>query len=166
MNTLKFLQIRSNDPQHFEIAKSLWLPFTQEVNSHDNTYQTEDEIIDNLSKRIAIQGYRNDMHFEIAYFENTPIGIAMFAIDLGTIYGLLEKGYGTVMGFYIAPNYRRKGFGSIFWHHIKEVLTADGASKFYVCPDSVTGLPFWKHIGFVDSGKIDPDDKKPIYILK
>ena len=34
----------------------------------------------------------------------------------------------------------------------------------YICPDSVTGQPFWKANGYRDSGKIDPDDKKPIYI--
>ena len=38
------------------------------------------------------------MHFEIACVNEEPFGIAMFAIDLGTVYGLLEKGYGTIMG--------------------------------------------------------------------
>ena len=34
----------------------------------------------------------------------------------------------------------------------------------YVCPDHITGEPFWKAMGFTDSGKIDPDDNKPIFI--
>ncbi len=34
----------------------------------------------------------------------------------------------------------------------------------YICPDTVTGEPFWKANGYNNSGKIDPDDKKPIYI--
>lgn len=166
MDDLKFIQIRKDDADQFEICKTLWIPFIQEVNSHDGKKQTAEQILDGLKKRISIQGLRKDMHFEIAYWENIPVGISMFAIDLGTVYGLLESGYGTVMGFYIRPECRRQGLGSAFWNHIEATLYADGATKFYICPDSVTGIPFWQHLGFVDSGKVDPDDKKPIYIKR
>lgn len=105
------------------------------------------------------------MHFEIALLNDEVIGIAMFAIDLGKIYGLLDQpGYGTVMGFYIKRNHRRKGFGRMFFEHIQTVLKKDGATKMYVCPDSVTGIPFWRTMGFSDSGKFDLDNKKFIYI--
>lgn len=102
----------------------------------------------------------------IAVVNGEPFGIAMFAIDLGTVYGLLEKGYGTIMGFYISPNFRRKCLGTIFNRHIETVLYEDGATNMYICPDAVTGEPFWKANGYNNSGKIDPDDKKPIYIKK
>lgn len=42
----------------------------------------------------------------------------------------------------------------------------DGARKMYVCPDAVTGKPFWEANGYKDSGKFDPDDHKPIYIKR
>lgn len=102
----------------------------------------------------------------IAVVNGEPFGIAMFAIDLGNVYGLLEKGYGIIMGFYIRPNFRRKGLGTIFNRHIETVLYEDGATNMYICPDAVTGEPFWKANGYNNSGKIDPDDKKPIYIKK
>ena len=101
------------------------------------------------------------MHFEMAFIDEVPFGIAMFAVDLGTVYGLLEKGYETIMGF---PAFRRKGLGTAFSRHIEEVLYGDGARKTYICPDAVTGKPFWKANGYTDSGKIDPDEHKPIYI--
>lgn len=164
MAELNYVQIYKENKTLLKTAKSLWVPFIKEVNAHDGTLQTEEQILDGLSKRIAIQGMRKDMHFEIAFLKEIPVGIAMFAVDLGTVYGLLEKGYGTVMGFYIHPEYRRKGFGEQFWIHIEAKLRTDGASKFYVCPDSITGVPFWKSIGFEDSGLMDPDDKKVIYI--
>ena len=163
---INFIQIEKDNAAHFEMASKLWVPFIEEVNEHDGTYKTKEQIADGLKKRISIQGRRKDMHFEIAFLNGTPIGIAMFAIDLGTVYGLLEKGYGTVMGFYIHPNHRRLGFGKQFWLHIEETLRVDGATKFYLCPDSVTGVPFWTAMGFEDSGLIDPDDKKNIYIKR
>ena len=161
---LTYLQIDKSNAEHFENAKSLWLPFISEVNEHDGTSETEEDVIDGLRKRTSIQGSRPDMHFEIAFLDDQPVGIAMFAIDTGTVYGLLEAGYGTVMGFFIKPEYRRKGYGKDFFFHIEEVLKKDGAPKIYLTPDGVTGEPFWTAMGFTDSGKVDPDNKMPIYI--
>ena len=161
---IKFIQIEKDNATHFEMASQLWVPFIEEVNKHDGTSKSKVQIIHGLRKRISIQGRRKDMHFEIAYINGEPFGIAMFAIDLGTVYGLLEKGYGTIMGFYIHPEFRRRGLGTLFSKHIEAILYSDGARKIYICPDSVTGEPFWRTNGYVDSGKIDPDDKKPIYI--
>lgn len=165
MNKLKFMQLQKDNKELFDMAKAVWLPFIREVNANDGKDETDDEIVRGLKMRIDIQGSRKDMHFEIALHDDEVIGISMFAIDLGTVYGLLdEPGYGTVMGFYIKPGHRRRGFGRQFFKHIEAKLREDGANKMYVCPDPVTGEPFWKAMGFSDSGKFDPDDKKPIFI--
>lgn len=114
MSKYNFIQLYQGNVVQFEVARKLWIPFIQEINSHDGKAQREDEILTGLAKRISIQGQRKDMHFELMYMDGVPVGIAMFAIDLGTVYGLLEKGYGTVMGFYIEPEQRRKGYGTEF----------------------------------------------------
>jgi len=160
---LNFVQIQRNNGQHFIETVNLWIAYIQELSSYDGINEDENEIMDNLRKRIGIQGERPDMHLEIAYLGDEPIGIANFAIDLGTVYGLIESGYGTVMEFYIKPGFRKKGLGKEFLNHIEDVLRNDGAKYIYICPDSVTGKPFWKAMGFVDSGKVDPDNKLPIY---
>ena len=165
MSELKFVQLQEGSKELCDMAKEVWLPFIREVNANDGKSQSDVEILNGLQKRIHIQGTRKDMHFEIILLDDEVVGISMFAIDLGTIYGLLDSpGYGTVMGFYIKPSHRRKGFGRTFFEHIQDVLKKDGANKIYVCPDSVTGIPFWKAMGFSSSGKFDPDDDKPIYI--
>ncbi len=166
MNELKFVQLEKENKKHFEDAKNVWLPFIKEVNAHDGISKSDEQIIDGLRKRIAIQGRRTDMHFEVMAVAEEVIGIAMFAIDHGTVYGLLEAGYGTIMGFYIQPKYRQKGYGRMFYQHIEQTLQKDGAKHMYLCPDSVTGMPFWAAMGFCDSGKFDPDDKKPIYVKR
>ncbi len=165
MTALTYVQLLPENEEMFESAKTIWLPFIKEVNSHDEKTQDDCDIELGLRKRIGIQGRRKDMHFELAFCDGLVVGIAMFAIDLGTIGGLLEQpGYGTIMGFYIKPEYRRKGYGRLFYKHIEKSLAFDGAPKIYLCPDSVTGVPFWQAMGFEDSGKFDPDDKKPIFI--
>ena len=121
MNELKFVQLQKDDEELFEMAKEVWLPFIREVHANDGKEEPDDQIIDGLKKRIGIQGARKGMHFEIALLEGEVIGISMFAIDLGTIYGLLdEPGYGTVMGFYIKPAYRRRGYGRRFFGPLRK----------------------------------------------
>ncbi|MBQ9947740.1 MAG: GNAT family N-acetyltransferase [Oscillospiraceae bacterium] len=164
MNDLSFVQIKKDDKTHFKAAKELWIPFSRELDEHEGITETLDDILHDLTRRINIQGSRPDMHFEIAYAGKKAIGIAMFAIDTGTVYGLLESGYGVITGFYIRPEYRRRGYGKAFFHHIETTLRKDGAPKLYLTPDAVTGEPFWTTLGFVNSGKYDPDDRKFIYI--
>ena len=162
----KYMQLYKDNHKLCTIAQELWVDLIKEVNGNDGKKQTKEQILDGFYKRVSIQGSRNNMHFEVMFLNRTPIGIAMFAIDLGTVYGLLEKGYGTVMGFYIHPNYRRMGYGRDFWKHIESVLRSDGASKFYICLDAVIGIPFWTSMGFEDSRLMDPDDKKSIFIKR
>ena len=166
MKRITYLQLCKENETHFEIAKSLWLPFLKEIHAHEGVFQTESQMEEGLRKRIAIQGTRKDMHFEVAFWDKTAVGIAMFAIDLGTVRGLLDRGHGTVMGFYIRPEYRRQGIGTDFWRHIELVLAEDGAIGYYLCPDAVSGVPFWVRLGFENSGLIDPDDHRPIYIRR
>lgn len=115
-------------------------------------------------KRIGIQGLRDTMHFELMYCNDECIGICNFAIDLGGIKGLIDQGYGYIMGFYIAKDKRRLGYGREFFQHIENVLREDGANHIYLTPDEVTGLPFWESLGFINSQLIDPDEKLPIFI--
>ena len=100
----------------------MWIPFSKELDAHEGITETEEEILHDLSRRINIQGSRQDMHFELALADNEPIGIAMFVIDTGTVYGLLESGYGVITGLYITPAYRRKGYGRAFFEHVAQTL--------------------------------------------
>lgn len=164
MQKFSFVQIEKGNDYHYKLAENLWMPFSKELNEHEGISETNEEIIHDLTRRINIQGCRKNMHFELFLLDDIPVGIAMFAIDTGTVYGLLESGYGVITGFYIHPEYRRKGYGRRFFEHIESVLINDGAPKIYLIPDGVTGEPFWVSLGFENSGKFDPDDKKYIYI--
>ena len=55
----------------------------------------------------------------------------MFAIDPVGL--CLRKKGKKIMGFYIHPNFRRKGFDFI-QQTIEATLYSDGARKMYICP--------------------------------
>jgi Acetyltransferase (GNAT) family. len=161
---LRFVQIEKDNAMHFKTAQELWIPFIQELQAYGGTEECVSAILDGLRRQIQMQCERPDMHFEIAYLKQRPIGIAIFAIDWDTIYDFLDApGYGTVMDFYIMPAFRRQGFGLQFFMHIQQLLSCDGATAMYVCPTSVIGQLFWRAAGFRDSGKFDLENEQPIY---
>ena len=118
MQKLLFQQISKDNEELCKVAQELCVPYFEELNDHDGIVESKEDLLNATNARIAIQGKRKDMHFEIAFLNNIAIGIAMFAIDSGTVHGLLKSGYGTVLELYIKPEYRRMGLGKDFFHHI------------------------------------------------
>jgi len=108
------------------------------------------------------------MHFDLMRVgkRKKPIGFAYYAIDKGTIGGLIDPDGGVFLSYYIAPEYRRQGYGRHMFLHCAETLHRDGAAYLYCCPDPVTGEPFWRAMGFEDSGIFDPDDRLNIFMIK
>ena len=168
MEPITFTPIR----RHSRAARKalpLWMAFRAEIqgNGDENPIAPEAD----FQRRVNNQGSRPDMHFDLLCLgkkkmRKTPIGFAHYAVDKGTIGGLIEPNGGVFMGFYIAPEYRRQGCARRMFLHCAETLYRDGAKYLYCCPDPVTGEPFWKAMGFVDSGIVDPDDKLNIFMLK
>lgn len=74
--------------------------------------------------------------------------------------------FGYIMEFYVLPQYRRQGYGESMFKNIEKTFMNHGTKYMYLTPEEVSGEPFWYTLGFVDSGKIDPDNHRPIYIKK
>lgn len=161
----KYIQIENN-PKDITLLTPLWISYMREIYEGDLEVENaaDDEIAGWLIGRVKIQGQRDTMHFELIYSNDALAGFAMYAIDLGGIKGLIDAGYGYIMELYIVPDFRRKGLASKVSAYIENILKSQGAQQIYLTPDSASGVPFWKAIGYRDSGKTDPDNKMPIYI--
>lgn len=110
-NQINFIQIQKDNEEHLKIASSLWVPFICEVNDHDGTYEDEEQIIEGLKKRIAIQGSRKDMHFEIAMVNGEPFGIAMLLLTLGLFMVYWKKVMEQLWDFIFVRIFVAKGWG-------------------------------------------------------
>lgn len=163
---LRYKQILPGDERQYKELIAMWIPYMHEVLKEDIEIQNEsdDDLARYAQQRINIQGRRNDMHFELVYLEKEVIGFAFYAVDLGGIKGIIEPGYGYIMEYYIVPKKRRRGYATMLYQHLVEVLKEHGTKVAYLTPDTISGVDFWSSIGFLDSGKIDPDNKMPIYI--
>ncbi len=163
---LLYKQIYKDDEKLVQQLTSLWVDYMHEIYYEDKdvSQESDDTIINWLIDRVNVQGQRDSMHFECVFDDDNLLGFIFYAIDLGGIRGIIEAGFGYIMEMYVVPKARRKRFGTEIYEHAKENMIDDGAIMAYLTPDSKAGVPFWETIGFKNSGKIDPDNKMPIYV--
>ena len=163
MENIIFTPIRRHT-RAARLALPLWLAFRAEIKGNGDENPVAP--LADFRRRVNIQGSRPDMHFDLMRIgkKKKPAGFAYYAIDKGTIGGLIEPNGGGFWGYYVAPEYRRQGYGRRMFLHCAEALRRDGAAYLYCCPDPVTGEPFWHAMGFEDSGIFDPDDRLNIFM--
>lgn len=104
MKKLSYVQLESASGELLTVSGDIWRRFITEVNENDGIFESDDEISMGFAKRVAVQGSRSDMHFELVFDGDAAVGIVMFAVDTGTVYGLLERGLETVMGVTFVRN--------------------------------------------------------------
>jgi len=164
MPNIKFVQIYKDDTDLYDKLLPLWIHYFDNVNWGEDEKPTHEESIENLNRRINIQGSRPDMHFEIVFCDDIPIGLINYAIDLGTLYGQFEPGYGCIAEFYIIPEFRRKGYGKLLCQHIEKTLKNHGAKRIYASPNHGIAEIFWRAMGYEDHGNVDPDNNQSVYV--
>ena len=101
MHQLTFIQVRKNSFRQRALLRPLWRSFSRELDANRGEHTPGRDIAQDLARRIKIQGSRSDMHFEIAFLQGKAIGFSNYAVDLGTIHGLIDSGGGVFLGFYI-----------------------------------------------------------------
>lgn len=60
--------------------------------------------------------------------------------------------YGSVNDFYISSKQRRKSYGRILNGHTENIFKDNGTGTVMLFPDPVYGIPFWKAMGYNDTG--------------
>ena len=89
---------------------------------------------------------------------------AFFSVSGGIKSLGIPPEYGNVLEYGVASEFRRRGFAAEMNGYMEQIFLSDGVTEVYLTPDPVTGAPFWKSAGYADSGMLDPDAQKPIYI--
>lgn len=60
--------------------------------------------------------------------------------------------YGSVNEFFIVPKHRRKGYGTILYSHVELLFAEHRVCTVLLKPDPVTGVDFWRAMGYEDTG--------------
>lgn len=164
MRRLRFVQIEKGIDRHFDEFKSLMLPYFAEIDSHfpETEAIPEKTIIEYTRGMINMQG-PHDRHLELCYDGDTLIGFHYAKVDHEGHKGFIKLEYGYIMEFYVIPQCRRKGYGREMFHRLEALFAGHGTKRMYLTADRVTGVPFWKSLGFEFTGEISPENKQDIY---
>ncbi len=94
---------------------------------------------------------RDSDYFVVMKSGKEIIGFASISTVASDIVSI-PYSYGTVNDFFISPKHRRKGYGRILNDHIEQIFTNNEADTVLLYPDPVYGIPFWKAMGYCDTG--------------
>ena len=79
------------------------------------------------------------------------LGFASISVTSADIIDI-PYSYGTVNDFYISQKHRQKGYGRILNEYVENIFKDKQTSTVLLYPDPVYGIPFWKAVGYRDTG--------------
>lgn len=107
-------------------------------------YELFDSIISNASDS-------NSDFFVVMKAEKELIGFASISTSSTDVIDI-PYSCGTVKDFYIYSKHRRKGYGRILNDYIENIFKNSKTNTVLLSPDPVSGIDFWKAMGFCDTG--------------
>lgn len=159
---IKYVRLSAENAEHCQVFESLMHDYTAEIDEHSD-HPLPDQIQQKwINSIIAMQG-PSDRHLELCYVDETLVGFLYGKIDHKDHKGFIKPGYGYIMEFYVKPEYRRRGYGTMMFNRLERLFRNDGAKMMYLTADPVTGKPFWEAMGFVNTNVQSPENQQDIY---
>ena len=100
---------------------------------------------------ISSASFSNSDYFIVMKSDKELIGFASIS-TLSTNVIDIPYSYGTVKDFYISPKHRRKGYGRILNDYIENIFKENKTNTVLLSPDPISGIDFWKAMGYSDTG--------------
>ena len=162
MENLSFIPLHAEDREACDTFRTLMRAYSAELAAHEASPPSDAETEHWIDSIIRLQG-SPERHLEICRLNGAPIGFCHGKTDRPEHKGCKKVGYGCILGFYVAPGYRRKGIGTAMFRRLESLFQADGASRMYLTAEPRSGVPFWTALGFARSGEVSPENHLDIY---
>lgn len=162
MKNLNFVQLQKENEEHYKLLESLMIPYSIEIDSHHNR-ETPTELIQEITRGMLNMQGDTDRHLKLCYEEEKLIGFLYGKVDHVGHKGFIKPEYGYIMEFYVKPEFRRNGYGKAMYQRLEQLFASHGTELMYLTSDPITGEPFWKAMGFENTGKVSPENGLLIY---
>ncbi len=107
-------------------------------------YSLFDSIVSNASDN-------DSNYFIVMQSDKELIGFASISTSSTDVINI-PYSYGAVKDFYISPKCRRKGYGRILNDYIENIFKDNKTNTVLLSPDPVSGIDFWKAMGYCNTG--------------
>ncbi len=152
LNNLTFANITKENISNYKKLRKIYAKYKiKSLRNQGETpgnkkmfYELFDSIISNSS-------LNNFDYFIVMESGKEFIGFASISITSTDVVDI-PYSYGEVKDFYISPKHRRKGYGRILNHHIEKIFDENGTNTILLSPDPISGIDFWKAMGYCDTG--------------
>jgi ribosomal protein S18 acetylase RimI-like enzyme len=145
-----FVKVNKENPENCTDFMNLGCEYMKEV---DNRNTSEEIQMKFLRSILARQG-ENNRWLILLRKNDVAIGFVHAKIDQDE-----QVGWGYILEFYIAPAFRRKGFGSMLYDFIKNEFIRSGAKHIWLNANKENGEPFWSSLGFIETGEVAAGQK-------
>lgn len=147
-----FTNITKENVSQYKNLRKIFIKYKiQTLRNHGETPGGK-KMFYNLFDNIITKAANSDTDSFIVMMSGKEIigfaSVSMMATDIIDI----PFSYGTVNDFYISPKHRRKGYGRILNNYIEKIFRDNGTATILLYPDPVCGIPFWKAVGYRDTG--------------
>ncbi len=153
MNTgFTFTRITKENINRYKNLRKIFAKYKiQTLRNHGETpggkkmfYTLFDSIIENASQS-------DTDHFIVMQSGKETIGFASISTAASDMVPIPCR-YAAVNDFYVSPKHRRKGYGRMLNGYIESIITANGTNTVLLYPDPVSGIDFWKAMGYKNTG--------------
>ncbi|MBR6533374.1 MAG: GNAT family N-acetyltransferase [Clostridia bacterium] len=152
LNNFSFVKIaKENATQHKNLRKVFAKYKIRVLRNHGESpcgkktfYKLFDSIVSSACEN-------KTKHFIVMESDKDLIGFALIETASTDVVDIPYR-YGEINDFYISSKHRRKGYGRILNNHIESIFKADGVNTVLLSPDPVSGIDFWKAMGYCDTG--------------
>lgn len=143
------------NPYNKRLIKTLepmWISYWQTaLKNGGKKAEKKRKIKKRLKSRLEFARKTPQYRFAAFYHDGTVKGFAQYGVEK-KIDKLVTENCGYIYEFAIAEKFRRNGFGKAMSEHIEAYFTNLGVTAAMLAPDPVFGLPFWKALGYKDTG--------------
>ena len=159
---MNYINVEKGNSFHFEVLNNLMYEYISETDLHSGT-STPKDIISKITKSM-IDKLNENRYLKFVFMDNEPVGFCYAKIDRIDDKGDVRPGWGYIMEFFIRSTFRRKGLGKELAVSCEQFFKNNDVKNIWLTADDITGVPFWKALGYHDTGEISKENNQMIFI--
>lgn len=147
-----FTNITKENISKYKILRKIFPKYKiQTLHNHGEFPGNKKMFVNLFESIISNASGNNSNYFIVMQFDDSIIGFASISTESKDVVDIPYY-YGEVKDFYISPKYRRNGFGRILNEYIESIFKDNDTRVVLLSPDPVSGIDFWKAMGYHDTG--------------